>query len=83
MLNIPEDEEEKVVLVGMNLQDGISGVEGKVVDYIAAEFNPLLELEVQGVDEEVFVPYNEEFVVDYKKRTSTVIFELPEGIFEL
>ncbi|MFI3295521.1 MAG: hypothetical protein R3Y19_05830 [Rikenellaceae bacterium] len=80
--NVEQDADD-MPLLGMSFKDTTSGRCGTVVGFIDSEFNPLLELEIEGDDQEYLVPFNEEFVVDIKKRKREIVFALPESIFDL
>lgn len=80
-----ESQEDDMPLLGMSFEDRTSGKRGTIVGFIDSEFNPLLELQLDGddQDQEYLVPFNEEFVVDFKERKGLIIFALPESIFDL
>lgn len=77
----PEEESEWGFLAGYSFEDTVSSRKGTVTEYIDDDFNPLLEVEIDGGS--FLVPFSERLTDRIDKRRRTIRMSLPEGIFEL
>ena len=67
-------------LVGWEAETG-DGCKGRITAFFEDDFNPLLELELDGATE--LIPAQDEFIVELDEEGRKVIFELPEGLLGL
>ncbi len=67
-------------LVGWNAEFG-DGRRGRITAFFESEFNPLLEIETDGVTE--LIPAQDDFIVEIDEQRRKVVFDLPEGLLGL
>ncbi len=66
---------------GHSDRDGRGGCKGRITAFFDNEFNPLLEIELDGTTE--LIPAQEDFIVGIDEQHRRVTFSLPEGLLGL
>ncbi len=58
-----------------------NGLQGRIVDFIDSEMNPLFEVEIAGARE--FIPAQEDLIERVDEKNHKIFFSLPEGLLGL
>lgn len=58
-----------------------SGEMGRITGFVESDFNPLFEVDINGVQE--LIPASDDFIVEYDEKRRKVVFSLPEGLLGL
>jgi len=76
-----DDVEKTESVIGWTLKDTNSCLSGTITDISDSETNPLLFVEIDGL--ECLVPFTEDFITDFDEEAKVLYMELPEGLLNL
>jgi 16S rRNA processing protein RimM len=68
-------------LVGFQVLDKKLGNLGKIVEFLDFKNNPLLK--IKKSNKEIFLPFNEEFILDIDNKKKTITVQTPEGLIDI
>lgn len=76
-----DDDDPWEFLVGYTFHDTTSGKQGKIVNFIDNQINPLIEVEIDG--DKYLLPIAEELVDGLDEQDRIIVMSQAEGIFEI